>query len=303
MNHQFGKDHALKRKPSAFTLIELLVVIAIIAILAAILFPVFAQARSKARQAGDASNLKQLTLGFMMYAQDYDETVVPYQLGYQYSEGGRTSSAPTARWTQVLQPYLKNWQLYRDPSQDENPFDIWSPGSSGGNFANWGQWPSYGYNVNYLDPNPTCDGAMAPFYSSTPIKPNPIPMAQIKRPAQMIVIVDAKIVGTPGGGWYTSESIDSPAVITAPTPCCWGNGGWGTQSFGDTLNYSGAKKTNTGTVDIRYNKGANAAFADGHVKWFTAGGLAAGTDWNTTKAGSAINITDVNAYMWYADTP
>jgi prepilin-type N-terminal cleavage/methylation domain-containing protein len=62
---------------SAFTLIELLVVIAIVAILAAILFPVFAQARTKARQANDMSNLKQLGLGWLMYAQDYDEKLVP----------------------------------------------------------------------------------------------------------------------------------------------------------------------------------------------------------------------------------
>jgi len=62
---------------NAFTLIELLVVIAIIAILAAILFPVFAQARDKARQTADLSNLKQIGLAIQMYAQDYDETMAP----------------------------------------------------------------------------------------------------------------------------------------------------------------------------------------------------------------------------------
>src|SRR2546423_13005970 len=67
-----------ERSRSGFTLIELLVVIAIIAILAAILFPVFAQARATARKAACASNLKQIGLAFMMYAQDYDEMLVPH---------------------------------------------------------------------------------------------------------------------------------------------------------------------------------------------------------------------------------
>jgi len=97
-----------------FTLIELLVVIAIIAILAAILFPVFARAREKARQASCGSNLKQISLGMLMYIQDYDE-MFPY-----YAYGSYTVD-PWIFWPHQLQPYIKNWQLYRCPSNASAP--------------------------------------------------------------------------------------------------------------------------------------------------------------------------------------
>ncbi len=86
-----------------FTLIELLVVIAIIAILAAILFPVFAQAREKARQAACSSNVKQIGLALKMYCQDYDERNTKMYFG-----------GPTPyRWHQAIQPYMKNTDLFR----------------------------------------------------------------------------------------------------------------------------------------------------------------------------------------------
>ena len=87
-----------------FTLIELLVVIAIIAILAAILFPVFAKAREKARQSSCASNVKQLGLGLLQYAQDYDES-----LPARYT-------AATNQWVNVIDPYVKSQQLWVCPS-------------------------------------------------------------------------------------------------------------------------------------------------------------------------------------------
>jgi prepilin-type N-terminal cleavage/methylation domain-containing protein/prepilin-type processing-associated H-X9-DG protein len=90
------------------TLIELLVVIAIIAILAAILFPVFAKAREKARQSSCLSNVKQLCLAIMQYAQDYDETYPP---AYCVN--------PTVPWPQLLQPYVKNSQVVRCPSDGD----------------------------------------------------------------------------------------------------------------------------------------------------------------------------------------
>jgi prepilin-type processing-associated H-X9-DG protein len=109
-------------------LIELLVVIAIIAILAAILFPVFAQAREKARQASCASNLRQIGLAFAMYQQDYDERLpdrrdLKITLGYRKDESGNTWTAgwppsdPRGGWAiVVLDPYIKNGQIWSCPS-------------------------------------------------------------------------------------------------------------------------------------------------------------------------------------------
>ncbi len=94
---------------SGFTLIELLVVIAIIAILAAILFPVFARAREKARAVSCLSNIKQLGLGIMMYCQDYDE-FFPFN-------GPHGGDITQKWWSGRIYPYVKNQQLYRCPSR------------------------------------------------------------------------------------------------------------------------------------------------------------------------------------------
>jgi len=119
----------------AFTLIELLVVIAIIAILAAILFPVFAHAREKARQSSCLSNLKNMNTALLMYTQDYDETfplTAPDNVRAFYTTPwDRTPSSPLgyARrqgfWSNSIAPYIKNWQVYTCPSaQERNIFNI-----------------------------------------------------------------------------------------------------------------------------------------------------------------------------------
>jgi prepilin-type N-terminal cleavage/methylation domain-containing protein/prepilin-type processing-associated H-X9-DG protein len=100
--------HQVSHRNSAFTLIELLVVIAIIAILAAILFPVFARARENARRSSCQSNLKQIGLGVMQYTQDYDETFPPL--------GTLIPGACRPNYFQIIYPYIKSTQVMQCPS-------------------------------------------------------------------------------------------------------------------------------------------------------------------------------------------
>ena len=130
----------MRRK--AFTLIELLVVIAIIAILAAILFPVFAKAREKARQSSCASNLKQFGIGTMAYIQDYDELYYgnnnsPVTFGLP---DGVSTANPNMLWVYQIYPYIKNAQMYNCPSSGVKwPTNIYSSSLS------------YGFNDTYLN--------------------------------------------------------------------------------------------------------------------------------------------------------
>jgi len=128
--------HTQKRR--GFTLIELLVVIAIIAILAAILFPVFARAREQARKGSCSSNIKQITTGMLMYAQDYDEKFMagkdncshgPFDSWEQTPTAGIDDFHMQAMWYAVkVMPYVKNFQVFRCPSARDNQYKDWMGG-------------------------------------------------------------------------------------------------------------------------------------------------------------------------------
>lgn len=150
--------HSANRQ-RGFTLIELLVVIAIIAILAAILFPVFARARENARRTSCLSNTKQIGLGMMQYVQDYDDKYIP-----RYSD---VAGGPL-RWPQLVHPYIKSYQVYNCPSR-ANGFEFKGDYDTAGHI-------SYGMNY-WMD---------ATWYPG-------ISMATINRPSETLWV--AEVVG------------------------------------------------------------------------------------------------------------
>lgn len=128
-----------------FTLIELLVVIAIISILAAILFPVFARARENARRASCQSNLKQISLGILMYVQDYDEHLPMYRV----PAGSTDYAARPYGWADAIQPYVKSIQLLQCPSDSGAYTEV--PSTAG--------YTDYAYNLWMGGWGPTSKGS------------------------------------------------------------------------------------------------------------------------------------------------
>jgi prepilin-type N-terminal cleavage/methylation domain-containing protein/prepilin-type processing-associated H-X9-DG protein len=130
MKNLHSASHRVNRR--GFTLIELLVVIAIIAILAAILFPVFARARENARRASCQSNLKQIGLGIAQYTQDYDEKLPPAHAAVNTTINGEVLAE--ASWPVLIMPYVKSSQLFACPSNTNNTVRMSRTGTNTANF-------------------------------------------------------------------------------------------------------------------------------------------------------------------------
>jgi prepilin-type N-terminal cleavage/methylation domain-containing protein/prepilin-type processing-associated H-X9-DG protein len=229
---------------SAFTLIELLVVIAIIAILAAILFPVFAQARAKARQAACLSNMKQISTGLMMYTQDYDEVLpgndstiyTPGSPHGEYADAGIASRTtigfldtdPTKvlrNWGRDIQPYIKNTQVYMCP--DSVPRNSLSATPS----ATYAETNDpRGANASYLLNGVTATKALA----------------AIPAPADIIYIQEYKA--------KSRVSQVRPRQVPNVTPPTF-----------DQLNHM--------WFDVQHNGGGNLLFCDGHAKFRKKSGI------------------------------
>ncbi|MGC4043576.1 MAG: prepilin-type N-terminal cleavage/methylation domain-containing protein [Armatimonas sp.] len=229
----------LSTKRTGFTLIELLVVIAIIAILAAILFPVFAQAREKARQTSCLSNMKQIAMGVNMYVQDYDEQVFfrsSTNIDNTRSHVITPKTAYEQLWWNQIMPYIKNEAIFTCPS-DAGPTD---------SFNGKG------------DPGPRLTGTIRRSYVAS-LAPESLTLAQISNPVETIIVTekwdkwpDGKAIGEPWMDLLDGKDFN-------PNPL-------------DPIKYP------LGIMGIRHNGMVNCAYMDGHSKATKPGDIANSRD-------------------------
>ncbi|RYG68787.1 DUF1559 domain-containing protein [bacterium] len=239
----------------AFTLIELLVVVAIIAILAAILFPVFGRARENARRSSCQSNLKQIGLGLMQYTQDYDETLPLTNFG---QNGGNYSTYRSDglcyKWMDAIYPYIKSEQLFNCPSAPTTilPYKHHAPSTIaytgyqyGSYFAN-AMYKSTADNLPYKSPvsyGGDGGGGLIP----------PRRLAEVVDTSQTIFCLDGgRWDGTAWGGDF-----GFPYITT------W-DSGW-SPIFSDTGGYKSVTNTDM-AMPARHLETINILWCDGHVK-------------------------------------
>lgn len=242
----------MMQRKSGFTLIELLVVIAIIAILAAILFPVFAQAREKARSISCLSNLKQQGTATFMYVQDYDETFFTLQwhqnpVDIGVCQPNLTAPCPTVWWSDLLMPYIKNNQVFACPSNSDSLYSTYG-------------YTAPTYRVTY--------GLSSFIFNENGDQGGPSTLAKLQRPAELAIISDDRY----GWNWYNCQPSGQGGYAfywDASDPLS----GWA--GYGD---FKGNSR------EPRHTGGQNFAYADGHAKF----GRLSVTDPNDLKAPSGL---------------
>ena len=283
------------QKSAGFTLIELLVVIAIIAILAAILFPVFAQAREKARAISCISNLRQLGTATLMYAQDYDEQLYPHRFNCtsggsfincpQYFDGNGNKTSEASRftggalqryyWCFLLNPYVKNYQVFACPSNPSSftPVSGGMPNCAGQGCTGtaYGGQNSYGHNDAWLSP--------AGNFSDANGSPQSVALAAIPRVASTIMITDASYYGVvpdianQSGKLNTNNLSGNELVFInaqgGQYKYYWkniGNSNWSYTGGEGGILKSGNEAQAVALGKGRHNQNINVQFADGHAK-------------------------------------
>lgn len=222
----------------AFTLIELLVVIAIIAIIAALLFPVFAHARESARQVSCLSNQRQIGSALMLYAQDYDE-VLPR--AFTGTNQGTRRDGRSVRWANLVSPYVRSQAVFSCPDAKLK----YAPPTR----ANPTSYDDGAYGINQAY-------ATARFNNSGQFHTSPTgrPLVLQSVPAETVILAD-------GGGysefvWGETTGDNSPQFFPRSTPPLLGS---------SLLNYNG-RRTTYG-INGRHRSGAVFTFCDGHSKW------------------------------------
>ena len=245
MSNQNLRKSAVARRPfvssRGFTLIELLVVIAIIALLSAILFPVFSQARENARRASCQSNLKQIGLGVLQYLQDSDEYMV---------SGGPSSGIVGAGWAGQVYPYVRSIQVYVCPD-DINPSVFVTDGA--GQFV-------CSYFVN-RSVNTDSTGTIV----------KPINVASM--PATSLTVLAAEVYQGRMSGFPTNPSGDTRSSEGDGNYLPQYGGGYWTGLMGNRTAF--ANFTNPAPGTIHFN-GSNFLCVDGHVKWEQGSAVSSG---------------------------
>lgn len=276
-----------------FTLIELLVVIAIIAILAAILFPVFAQAKASAKRIASLSNVKQNGLAVIMYNADYDDVMPPVVSWALNGAPATVAGAGYQPWSWVVLPYIKTGDLYMDPQAPANK--SWPAGWPA--TATKALAPQYGYNYTWLSP-----------VTGDPFVITPVSATAVAQVADTVMLAAKFSTGEHSlsatgfywagpGSWATTLTIEGPECFTIPSWCFvnWGVGSWYDTDYLMGNDAAGAK---TGGVSFRTGEKAITVWVDGHATSESKGALARGTNWTPTIAEGDLVFTDVTQYRW-----